>query len=188
MLTSSVFGPFDPLDPHRLDGIFSRNIFAEPLDIRAPSDLVWRIMIDFERYPEWNPLNRFFRLDDKAEPGHTVTFGPSWGPYDQPGQGTLPEADMTTRETITVWEEGRCLTYGDLRGVFKAERSQYLEPIAGGYTRYHTFERICGVLSPLVRVLFEKRIIAGFTANGVALKARAERLAGLRLTPVRVTY
>jgi len=175
MLISSAFGPFDPLDPHRLKGVFSKNIFAKPIDIRAPGELVWQVMTDFDRYPDWNPLNRFFRLDDKAQPGHTVTFGPSWGPYDP--QGPLPKADMTTRETITVWEEGRCLTYGDLRGVFKAERTHYLEPVAGGYTRYHTFERICGLLSPVVRLLFEKRIVAGFTANGIALKARAERLA-----------
>lgn len=174
-LCSLAFGPFDPLDPNDADGLFASTIFAEPVEIRAPVELVWRIMIDFERYPEWNPLNRFFRLDAGAEPGQTVTFGPSWGPYRE--GGPLPQSAMTTRETITVWEENHCLAYADLRGIFKAERAQCLYPTAGGGTRYHTYERICGLLSPLVWLLFRKRIIAGFTANGLALKARAERFA-----------
>jgi len=173
-LLSSAFGPFDPCNPQALDGIFANNIFAEPVDIQAPVERVWHIMTDFERYPEWNPLNRFFRLDDRPEPGHTVTFGPSWGPY--PEDGTLPQPAMTTREMLTVWEQNRCLTYGDLRSFFKAERTQYLEPLANGDTRYHTYERVCGWLAPMVRLLFEKRIVAGFTANGIALKARAEHM------------
>jgi|GEM_PF-445009 len=175
LLVSSAFGPFDPLAPALAAGVFARNLVAPAIDIRAPVELVWQVMTDFDDYPQWNPLNRFFRLDGRAEPGHSVTFGPCWGPYH--ADGALPEADMTTRETITVWERNRCLAYGDLRRLFKAERAQYLQPLADGRTRYHTFERICGPLAPLVRLVFGQRIIRGFTANGVALKVRAESMA-----------
>ncbi len=176
MLTSSVFGPFDPLKPQTVSGLFSRNIYAAPVHINAKIETVWKVMTDFERYPEWNPLNRFFHLDSEATPGNWVTFGPSWGPYDSVNASSLPEPDMTQHEMITVWEENRCLAYADIRLYLKAERVQYISALEGGGTRYHTYERTAGLLSPVVRHIFGRRIIAGFTANGLALKRRAESI------------
>lgn len=174
MLTSSAFGPFDPLNPREIQGIFSQNLFIDPIDIDAPLATVWRIMTDFSGYPEWNPLNRFFRLDSKAEPNHFVTFGPSWGPYERAEGEPFPDPDMTQHEMITVWEEDCCLAYADIRRLIKAERVQYIRTLENGKTRYHTYERMAGLLAPLVRRLYGARIVAGFTANGVALKRRAE--------------
>ena len=111
MLTSIPFGPFDPAHPGCIPGCFAANILTEPIDIDAPVAVVWEIMVDFERYPEWNPLNRFFRLDTYAEPGQTVTFGPRWGPYDS---DRLGEAGFTQHETLTVWEENCCLAYATI--------------------------------------------------------------------------
>ena len=171
MLTSTPFGPFDPVNPGRIPGCCAANILTEPVDIHAPVALVWEIMTDFERYPEWNPLNRFFRLDTHAAAGQTVTFGPRWGPYDS---DTLGEAGFTQRETLTVWEEKCCLAYATISRWVNAERVQYLEPLAGNRTRYHTYERTGGILAPVVRRVYGRRIVIGFTANGLALKRRAE--------------
>lgn len=178
MLTSSVFGPFNPLEPEKIRGIFAANVYADPIEIDAPVTTVWEIMTDFDRYPEWNPLNRFFRLDSKAEPNHTVTFGPSWGPYDIEESGQFAEPDMTAHETITIFEENCCLAYADIRSYLKAERVQHISQLQNGKTRYHTYERTAGFISPIVRRKFGAKIIAGFTANGMALKKRAEARAG----------
>jgi hypothetical protein len=178
MLTSSAFGAFDPLEPRRIRGLFARNLYADPIEIEAPITTVWAIMTDFDRYPEWNPLNRFFRLDSQAEPNHFVTFGPSWGPYDRPEGEPFPGPDMTQHEMITIWEENCCLAYADIRRLIKAERVQYLSTVENRKTEYRTYERMAGLLSPLVQRQFGARIIAGFTANGIALKKRAESFAG----------
>jgi hypothetical protein len=178
VLISSAFGPLNPLEPRRIRGLFAQNLYADPIEIEAPITTVWAIMTDFDRYPEWNPLNRFFRLDSKAQPNHFVTFGPSWGPYDRTEGEPFSGPDMTQHEMITIWEENRCLAYADIRLLIKAERVQYISAVEDGKTRYSTYERIAGLLSPLVKRHFGSRIIAGFTANGMALKRRAESLAG----------
>ena len=178
MIQSSAFGPFDPLHPRTIRGLLAKNIYADPIVIHAPVSTVWEIMTDFDRYPEWNPLNRFFRLDTKAEPNHFVTFGPSWGPYDLSEGGPLPKPHITQHEMITIWEDQCCLAYATIKPLIKAERVQYISTVENGKTRYHTYERMSGLLSPFVRRKFGARVIAGFTVNGLALKKRAESYSG----------
>ena len=177
MLTSSAFGPFDPLDPATVPGESAKNLYADPIEIDAPIELVWKIMTDFDRYPDWNPLNRFFRLDSEAKPTHTVTFGPFWGPYDWADGDPLPDADFTQHETLTIWEENCCLAYAVISPELNAERVQYISTLPNGKTRYHTYERTSGPLSVNVRKDLGDKIIAGFNANGQALKKRAESFA-----------
>ncbi len=177
MLNSYVFGPFDPTVPTKAPGFIHFNIVADAVEIDAPIELVWEIMTGFERYPEWNPFNRFFKLDKDAKPGDTVTFGPVWGPYERAEGEPLPEAGFIQRETITVWEDNACLSYAALSKVFSAERSQYLSVLDNGKTHYQTFERMNGMLSPVFRLLYGKKIMAGFDANGLALRERAELFA-----------
>jgi len=174
MLSSSAFGPFDPMEPATIPGESAGNLYADPVEINAPITVVWDIMIDFDKYPEWNPLNRFFKLDSKAEPNHTVTFGPCWGPYDQADGEPLPDADFTQHETITVCEENCCLAYAVISPEINAERVQYISTLPNGKTRYHTYERMSGPFSPATRRDLGDKIIAGFTVNGLALKERAE--------------
>lgn len=177
MITSSAFGPFDPLDPANIPGLFADILFAEAVEIQAPLDQVWQTMTGFDDYPQWNPLNRFFRLDGEAKPNEQVTFGPHWGPYDLSENAELPEAGFVQRETITVWEQNCCLAYGVISKWFNAERSQLISVMDNGNTRYQTFERISGLLSPLMKMVYRRRILNGFGANGQALKRRCEALA-----------
>ena len=177
MIHSSAFGPFDPLKPSTIPGLFAENLVTACVEIQAPIELVWQTITGFDDYPQWNPLNRFFRLDGEAKANERVTFGPHWGPYDHSGNAELPEAGFVQRETITVWEENCCLAYGVITKAFNAERSQVISTMANGNTRYQTFERISGILSPLMKLAYRKKILTGFTANGVALKKRCEYLA-----------
>jgi hypothetical protein len=159
--------------PETIPGVFASNIVADAIEIDAPLELVWQIMTGFDLYPEWNPMNRFFKLDGEAKVGDRVTFGPSWGPYTDP----LPEAGFVNRETLTVWEENTCLSYADMSRFFSAERSQYICALDNGKTRYQTYERISGPLGFLMKWVFGGKILRGFNANGLALKKRAEAFA-----------
>ena len=176
MIYSSVFGAFDPQNPSTIPGLFAENIAATAVDIQAPIELVWQTITGFDDYPQWNPLNRFFRLDGEAKANERVTFGPHWGPYDHSDNAELPKAGFVQRETITVWEENCCLAYGVISKAFNAERSQVISTMANGHTRYQTFERISGILSPLMKLAYRKKILTGFEANGLALKRRCEQL------------
>jgi len=173
MLRSLPFGEFDPLKPCTIPGSFAQNLYAEPLVIDAPLSLVWEIMTGFDRYPEWNPLNRYFYLDTHAKAGEKVTFGPSWGPYDG---DTLPEVSLKQHEQLTVWEEQCCLAYAQMSFLVRAERVQHISPLGVGRTRYHTYERMSGILAPVVERFYGKRVLDGFRANGLALKRRAEAM------------
>lgn len=172
-LVSSLYGEFDPLSPKKVSGLFAFNLQAKPVDIEAPINAVWEIMTDFDQYSDWNHCNRYFDLDGSAEPGQVVTFGPSWGPFDI-DSGVLPENDFVQREIITVWQEPFCLSYPVVGTTLDAERTQYLECLADGKTRYHTYERMRGLQTPVILMMFRKKMLSGFAANAAALKRRAE--------------
>ena len=176
MLNSSSFGPFNPTAPPNLRGTFPSRLVVEPVDIDAPIGSVWQVLTDFDRYPDWNPFLRCVALEHEAAPGSYLRLSPSWGPYLIGLGRPFSKPDLHLRERITVWESPRCLAYCDERILHRGERVQYLEALADGKTRYHTFERMSGPLSLLVRLLYTRRILAGFIANGQALKVRVEAL------------
>lgn len=175
-LESRPFGTFNPAIPDKIPGLFSCILSAPVVDIDAPVQQVWEVMTGFEHYPEWNPCNRFFTLDDQPLPGHGVTMGPSWGPFDIGDGEAMPEHDFEQHEVITVYHAPHCLSYAVLSRLLNAERTQYLESLANGQTRYHSYERMSGALALLTKWRFSRRMLAGFVANGQALKRRAESL------------
>jgi hypothetical protein len=171
MIPSPVFGPFDPTAPAAPAGFGGGVVVAEPVLVRAPPSVVWEVLTDFAAYPAWNPLNRSFACE--GEVGATATFGVAWGPYD----GPLAEPTLTMRERVTVWAPERCFGYADDRGRWhRAERLQVLTATPEG-TRYQTWERWQGWITPLISALYADRMRVGFRAAGLAVRARAEALA-----------
>ncbi len=180
-IESSLFGRFNPLQPQNISGYFSYIVFAEPVEIDASIELVWSVITDFSAYPLWNPLNRSFQLDTVAKPGEKVTFDVSWGPYTKDNH-IVPVSDLQTsltqHETLTVWQPNQCLAYADDLGTWhRAERIQYISQLPNNRTRYHTYERWAGLITPIISLLYSKKAQMGFNANSQALKTRAETLA-----------
>lgn len=179
-VVSSIFGSFDPSDPRPTGALFESIVGIEPILVRAPREIAWEVMVDFESYPEWNPLNRHFRADPTTELHARVTFGCTLRPPD--AEGRFPEPDRVQVETITVWEPGRCLSYADVGFGYRNERTQYLWSDGPDRTFYLTYERFSGVLGPLVRALYGERVRAGFLRNALALRERAEARAATERT------
>ena len=50
MLISSAFGPFNPLEPRKIRGLFAQNLYADAIEIEARVTTVWASMTDFGRY------------------------------------------------------------------------------------------------------------------------------------------
>jgi hypothetical protein len=136
------------------------------IDIDAPPEEVWSILVDFAAYPDWNPfivgIGGVPRLGARLE----VTMQP-------PGRRRA-----TFRPRVTAVEPNRELRWlGHLMvpGLFDGEHAHRLEPAQGGGTRYTQQELFRGVLVPLTGGILAATE-QGFRAMNEALKQRAERV------------
>ena len=169
-VTSTLYGPYDPLAPTALSGVFAYTLRVPPIEIAASPADVWAVLTDFGSYDLWCPFTR--RIVTDFEVGSKVSLHLSWSipKLDEPSAVQVEEVSMIAPEQSFAWGTS---FFGDS---LRAERTQVLEPCVGG-TRYHTYDRFAGVLTPVMRALYGEKIAAGFRAVGCALKERVETLA-----------
>lgn len=138
------------------------------IDIAAPPERVWSILVDLDRYTAWNP---FIRSASGA-----VTVGARLAVRLHPPGGR----PMTFRPTVTTAEPPRRFEWlGHLvvPGLFDGRHRFDLEPSATG-TRLTQSEDFTGLLVPVLRRALDGPTRAGFEAMNAALKARAETTGG----------
>jgi len=134
--------------------------------INASSEKVWAIIMDLDRYPEWNP----YTIAMKS----TLKIG-------DPMVMSVKMSELLTieqTEHIRVLEEGHKVCWGidtTTPEFNSGERCQWLEPLPEGGTRYITEDLIEGTANPLVTLLFGEAVQNGFDAVALALKQRAEQ-------------
>jgi hypothetical protein len=144
------------------------------VDIDAPIEQVWAVMLDTEAYGEWNPF--VVRAECAVPPkvGDPIVLHVRWAN----GRGTRsPErivaiepphdADGVRRATLAYVYEGWPARLGLVRGT----RHQRLSQVPGGPTRYETVEEFSG---PLVALAGPKRVEDGFRRHAQALRQRCE--------------
>lgn len=144
------------------------------IEIDAPLELVWSIMLDTGSYGEWNPF--VVRADCEApRVGEPIVLHVRWAN----GKGTRsPERisvveppatgdDGVTRATLAYVFEGWPARLGLVRGT----RYQRLTQAPGGATNYDTVEEFSG---PMVKYAGPGRVADGFRRHAQALKERAE--------------
>lgn len=144
------------------------------MDIDAPIELVWSVMLDVDAYPEWNPF--VVRADcGRPEVGAPITLHVRWAN----GRGTR------SPERISVLEPPRdgvaALAYDyegwpSRLGLVRGRRWQRLS-LVDGRTRYDTVEEFSG---PLVGLAGPGRVAEGFRRHADGLRARAEALHATR--------
>ena len=139
--------------------------------VDAPTEVVWSVVADLDRYPEWNPFVVRVDVRDGGEPavGSDLTLHVRWAS----GRG------LRSHERITRLEPGRALEYefaGPIPrlGMVRARRLQTLEPAGDGRTRYRSDESFSGWL---VKLMPLGAVQDGFDRQAAALKVRAEALA-----------
>lgn len=140
----------------------------ETREIAAPAALVWRVIVDLGRYPEWNPFVVACESD--------LAVG---SPIAMRVRGLAPWT-LAQREEVLEHEPGRRLCYG-LRGAFlgglSSVRCHELSDAGAGRTRYASRFALRGPLAPVVEALLGRRLARGFAAMTDALVRRAEDLA-----------
>jgi uncharacterized protein YndB with AHSA1/START domain len=143
----------------------ARRVYVAEVEIDAPPDAVWRVLVDFDAYPRWNP----FTIAAKT----TLAIG---APIDMRVKMSELGVTVSQRETIRAVDAPRRLVWGMrmLGGAVRAERVQTLT-VERGRTRYRTEDTIEGPLGVLVFALFGRSIERGFTAMAAALRTEVER-------------
>ena len=127
----------------------------------APPAKVWAVLMDFERYPEWNPF--VTEILGRAELGAELDVRLS------PPKGR----PMTVHPTLVVLEPERHFAWlGHLMitGLFDGEHHFELEPAAGEATRLRHYENFTGLLVPALLRLVGDKTRAGFEAMNIALR------------------
>jgi hypothetical protein len=139
-------------------------VLHSEIEIDAPPERVWRVLTDFDAYPEWNPFIRSIEGDPGVGSRLRVRIEP-------PGA-----RGMTFRPTVQAVEPARELRwFGRLfvPGLMDGEHRLALEPLDGGRSRFIQSERFSGVLVGLLgRMLAATE--QGFKQMNEALKRRAE--------------
>jgi hypothetical protein len=148
------------------------------VDIDAPIDTVWQVMLDTAAYGEWNPF--VFQADcpSPPSPGDPIVLHVRWSngkTVTSPERVTVvdapaPDPEGVRRATLSYVYEG----WPSKVGLLRATRFQRLTQRDGGPTTYNTVEEFSG---PLVRFAGPGRVAEGFRRHAAALKERAESLA-----------
>ena len=149
------------MDESSNDAYMTTTVRAAPITIDAPLGKVWRVLIDVENYPRWNPFT----------PRVETTFE-----VDTPAilYVTMNERQQRVQhEVITVFEPQRAFAWASIMGapfVLKANRWQIVGMLDDQHTQYQTYETFDGLLVPLVMALYRRDVQRGFDAVGAALK------------------
>jgi len=138
------------------------------IDISAPAERVWSLLLDFPAYGRWNP---FVRSIDG-----TPVVGQPLNVFVQPPGSR----GMRFRQTVIALEPHRQLRWkGKLMvpGLFDGEHYFRLEPRPHGGLLFRHGEIFSGLLVPLFRRSLDGATRQGFVAMNKGLKREAEKQA-----------
>ena len=137
------------------------------VEIAAPAERVWQVIVDLDRYPEWNPFvvacRSSLRVGEPIEMRVRV----------------FPFFAQPQRETILEHEPGRLLCYGLPKrgsGALFSRRCHEVEAQGPERARYVSRFELDGWMEPVVRSLLGRLLAAGFAAMSAAIGERAESL------------
>ena len=144
------------------------------VEIHAPIEQVWAVMVDTASYGEWNPFVEKAECALPPKVGEPIVLHLRW-----PNGRTTRSPERITvvdppHEQGGVRRAMLAYVYEGLPsklGLVKGTRHQRLWQQPGGPTHYDTVEEFSG---PLVRLAGPKRVEDGFRRHADALKQRCE--------------
>ena len=137
--------------------------------IAAPPQAVFDVILDVDRYPEWNPFTP--RMTVRTD---EIAVGKE---FDLDCQMTETQLLEGEREVVLALDREKlhfCMGTSRSRGRpgIKSFRWQKCEPAPAGGTSFENYESFHGPLGPIVWLLFRKRLKRAFENYCVALEER----------------
>lgn len=134
------------------------------IDIESPPEDVWRVLMDFDAYGEWNPFIRSISGLPEAGEQLAVILGAA---------GKKPmKFSPIVQESEAPSHFGWLGSVGT-KGIFDGYHRFELEPTETG-TRFRHYEEFTGVVVPVLLPAIRKSTTRGFEEMNQALKARVE--------------
>ncbi len=142
-----------------------KRVIKASIDIHAPPEKVWEVLMDFPRYSEWSKY--LLSIEGRAVPGSYLYI-------------TQLAANDQTREfksmvlQATAPRSFRWIERLWFSGLLDREHEFALEYQFGGHTRVRQSEEYGGFLTLFLSRSFESVASDGFAAFNLALKKRTE--------------
>ena len=143
-------------------------VYRTEIEIEAPSQLVWEVLIDLESYPDWNPFLQ--RASGDLVEGERLEV------FIKPPRAR----GMTIRPRVIAVEEGAGFSWkGSILfpGLFDGEHYFVIDPLEEGCCRFVQGEEFTGMFVFPILWLIGGATRRGFERMNEALKARAEAMA-----------
>ena len=137
------------------------------IEIAAAAERVWDILVDFARYPEWNPLTP--EAAGELRPGATLALR------------VVAGREMRFTPVVQVVERPHALRWRGVighRSVFSGEHWFAIETLGPRRVKFMQGEVYRGLLVPLLARTLERDARPAFMAMNRALARRAEHGAG----------
>jgi hypothetical protein len=136
------------------------------IDIDAPAEQVWKVLVDFPAFRSWNPF--IISAEGLLEVGGRLTL------VMQPARG----AAVRLRPTLVEMVYGHRLRWVGrmgVRGFFDAEHLFVIETDGAAGCRLLQQEQFSGLLVPFLSRSLDRGTLPAFHAMNAALKDRAEK-------------
>ncbi|WP_028080251.1 SRPBCC domain-containing protein [Solimonas soli] len=141
-------------------------IIDKTVDINAPADVVWEVISDLAKYPEWNPF--CVECRSTLRPGDPIDM-----------KVRLTARPQAQREWMKEYTAGKGFAYSMKPvpgGALSSRRSHEITPVDGARSRYRSHFQLQGWLSVVVLALFRRALENGFAGMTAGVKQRAEEL------------
>jgi hypothetical protein len=135
------------------------------IDIQAPVEKIWKILLDFSSYPQWNP----FITSAKGIPAKGKKLSITINLPDKGKQRFHPVCLNVTPQKELRWK-GKVIT----KGLFDGEHIFELQVLNKKTVRLFQREYFSGLLVPLMWKKLEPATLEGFKLMNRRLKQRAE--------------
>jgi hypothetical protein len=136
------------------------------IEINASAEKVWRMLIDFDAYPEWNPFIR--SIEGKPLPDYRLSI------LVQPSGAARGMRFKPIVLKVEPEKELRWLGSLIVRGLFDGEHIFTIAPVSETKVRFLQREKFSGLLVPLFWRSLDVDTRRGFNEMNAALKQRAE--------------
>jgi len=132
------------------------------IKIEASRDQVWEVLMDFEKYPEWNTFITFISGSPKIKEKLKISVQ---------GMNFKPLVLLCKERVAFKW-----LGHLWIKGLFDGEHQFYLTENADGTTNFEHSEKFSGFLVKLLAKNIDQKIKEGFGQMNRELKERVEKM------------